>query len=97
MPDDTHDAREIRCPQLGGPVTFGYCRKMNDDLPCRNLLGCWSGRFDVVAFLRATYTVDELKRAFAPRDKTRFQRLIELAERAKQGDESQPGSEPERT
>jgi hypothetical protein len=90
MPQHEHDALEIRCLQLGGPVTFGYCRKVGDGLPCRNLLGCWTGRFDVIAFLRETYSRDELKRAFAPRDKTRLQRIVELAEQARERQEPEP-------
>lgn len=94
MPPDEYDAREIRCPQLGGPVTFAYCRKMNDDLPCRNLLGCWRGRFDVIAFLRGAYTKDQLKRAFAPPEKSRLQRVVELAERARERREPDPEPPP---
>ena len=105
MAQDAYDALEIRCPQLGGPVAFAYCRKVNlvpsaaegEELPCRNLLGCWRGRFDVVAFLRATYTDDQLRRAFAPRDKTRLQRLVELAQRARDHAQSEPDPPPTNT
>ena len=104
MAQETHDALEIRCPQLGGPVTFGYCRRMNpvpsaaegDDLPCRNLLGCWSGRFEVLPFLRENYTPEQLEKAFAPprRLLRGIQRLIELAERARERADPESNSRP---
>jgi len=51
-----HDERPIwRCPQLGGPVTFGYCRRMNDALPCARILHCWADAFDVHGFLQEHY------------------------------------------
>ena len=95
MTREAHDALEIRCLQLGGPVTFAYCRKVADDLPCRNLPGCWTGRLGVIEFLRANYTDEELKRAFAPRDKTRLQRIVELADAARRP-EPDPDSPPAR-
>jgi hypothetical protein len=96
MAPEAHDALEIRCLQLGGPVTFAYCRKVNDGLPCRNLLGCWTRRFDVVAFLRETYTKEQLRRAFAPPDKSRLQRIVEIAEGARQAVGQDLASCPER-
>jgi hypothetical protein len=51
---------------------------MNEGLPCRNIIGCWKERTDVIAFLRNTYTVEELKKVFAGLPKTRIDRIIEL-------------------
>lgn len=58
-----HDARTLwRCPQLGGPVTFGYCRRCNQTLPCGKMAMCWAGRIDVDAFLGAFYSPEEQAR-----------------------------------
>ncbi len=63
-PDDsitTHDERPIwRCPQLGGPVTFGYCRRMNHTLPCARILRCWADVFDVHGFLQEHYDSEQM-------------------------------------
>jgi hypothetical protein len=48
-----------RCPQLGGPVTFAYCRQMNRSLPCSRTATCWGERFDVEGFLREYYDEHE--------------------------------------
>ena len=59
-------------------VEFRYCTSMNENLPCRNIIGCWKERTDVIAFLRNKYTVEDLKKVFAGLPKTRLERIIEL-------------------
>ena len=68
---------EIYCSHLGMLVEFSYCTSMNEGLPCRNLIGCWKERTDVMTFLRNTYTVEDLKKVFAGLPKTRLERIIE--------------------
>lgn len=64
-----HDDREYwRCPQLGGPVTFNYCRRMNKGLPCRQIVACWAGVFDIADFLLKHFSKEDIHRALsAPR------------------------------
>ena len=51
--DDGYDRLERRCPRLGGPVSFGYCRTAGEGGdPCFKCLDCWWERFDVVEHLR---------------------------------------------
>jgi hypothetical protein len=54
-----------RCPQLGGPVTFGYCRQMNDSLPCSRMIGCWEESLDVLGFLQQHYDPDQIEQVRA--------------------------------
>ncbi len=55
-----HDRKtRWQCPQLGNPVTFGYCRVANRSLPCRRIVSCWSDTFDVLGFLRQQYTPEQ--------------------------------------
>ena len=82
-----HDAKELwRCPMLGGPVTFGYCRKLNDGLPCARVLECWLQTLPLVEFLKAHYAPGELQRALAAKPKGRLERMIETVEKARQND-----------
>ncbi len=67
----------IYCNQLGMLVNFSYCSSMNEGLPCRNIIGCWENRIDILKFLRETYTVEQLKTTFKGLPKTRIQRIIE--------------------
>ena len=80
---DCHDAEEQwRCPMLGGPVHFGYCRTMNERLPCTRVLGCWLQRLPLVEFLKANYSPEQLQHALATKTKGRIERMIEGVEHA---------------
>ena len=57
---------EIYCLQLGMLVEFSYCTSMNDKLPCRNILGCWKHRADIITILREQFTDEELKQIELP-------------------------------
>jgi len=53
-----YDKLEMRCPRLGGPVSFAYCRDHAGQAgPCPGILDCWWQRFDVA---------DHLQRRLAP-------------------------------
>lgn len=93
MEIDEHDDLGIRCPKLGGPVPFKYCRQMAEGLPCHYLIGCWQGRFDVVSFLTESYTQDELRACFSPSSKGRIARIFEVLEKAKGESQNPDGSE----
>jgi hypothetical protein len=72
---EQHDAAERwRCPMLGGPVTFEYCRKMHEGLPCAKVLECWLQRLPLVEFLKANYSPDELQKVFTAKEKGRLAR-----------------------
>jgi hypothetical protein len=53
---------------------------MNEGLPCRNIIGCWKGRMDVVSFLRERFSDEDLKKVFSSPPKTRIDRIIESAQ-----------------
>ncbi len=75
---DSYDDVEMwRCRQLAGPVTFKYCRVMNDGLPCEKLLACWSARIDLVVYLSANYSAEDLQRAFGAVEKGRMTRIVD--------------------
>ena len=69
----------IYCNQLGMLVEFSYCTSMNDNLPCRNIIGCWKERADVISLLRINFSDEDLKKAFSGTPKTRIDRIIESA------------------
>ena len=75
---------EIYCLQLGMLVEFSYCTSVNDKLPCRNILGCWKHRGDIITILRKQFTDEELKKVFSGPPKTRIERIIESIEKEDQ-------------
>ncbi|MBW2058618.1 MAG: hypothetical protein JRH07_11625 [Deltaproteobacteria bacterium] len=79
---EEHDGKGIRCPRLGGEVTFKFCRTMNDHLPCGWIARCWRGQLDIEKFLADHYSPQELDRVFTP-PKSKLETLVELVEKAK--------------
>ena len=78
------DAIEMwRCPQLGGPVNFKYCRVMNNGLPCPRIIGCWRSTFDIIAYLEAHYCLEDLQKVFDVPSKDRWTRIVDALDKAK--------------
>jgi hypothetical protein len=71
------NTKNIYCNQLGMIIEFSYCISMNENLPCRNIIGCWKERIDIIAFLRENFTDEELKKVFSGQPKSRIERIIE--------------------
>ncbi|MEE8398562.1 MAG: hypothetical protein V3S89_06125 [Desulfobacterales bacterium] len=57
--DKSSDHLERRCPRLGGPVTFRYCRDSGEEaLPCWKVFDCWWEYFDIVTYLKENLSDD---------------------------------------
>jgi len=78
---------EIYCPQLGMLVEFSYCISMNENLPCRIIVGCWKNRMDIIKYLKENYTDEDLKKIFESPPKNRLQRIVETIEKEKKKEE----------
>jgi len=74
---------EIYCNQLGMVIGFSYCVSMNEGLPCRNIVGCWKGRMDIITVLREKFTENEIKKALGGLPKSRIERIIESIKKVK--------------
>jgi hypothetical protein len=83
MTQDPDDLQR-RCPRLGGPVTLRYCRFVGENRqPCWKIADCWWERFDVMAYLRATLSEDELAALLESRPKPKVVSIVELIEQAR--------------
>jgi hypothetical protein len=74
---------EIRCPKLGGEVTFAYCLKEAGELPCARIIHCWQPYFPVEDFIRKRLTTEDWQRCFNQKPKEKISTLLELIEAAK--------------
>ena len=86
---NAHDEREIRCPKLGHELTFAYCLREADNLPCARIIRCWDSLFPVESFLRDTLdaeTWDAFCRQAPPDKMTTLLDLIEKAKARRQAD-----------
>ena len=84
MPDDiaANDHRSRRCPMLGHPVSFAYCRAPGRDLPCGKVFDCWFETFPVEPFIRAHFSEQQIAQILAPRP-DKLATLVELIDRAR--------------
>ena len=74
---------EIRCPKLGGQVTFAYCLKEAGELPCARIINCWHPYFPVEDYIRKRLTPADWERCFNQKPKEKILTLVELIEAAK--------------
>ncbi|MBW2065945.1 MAG: hypothetical protein JRJ03_13585 [Deltaproteobacteria bacterium] len=81
---EEHDEKIIRCPRVGGDVTFKFCRSENNMLPCRWVVGCWEGRINIMMFLDEHFSQEAQNRIFVT-PKPKLESLVEMIEKAKEG------------
>jgi len=74
---------QIRCPKLGGPVSFEYCRIERNPRPCQKTIKCWSFHFDVEALFREILTLEEFGECFLESPPSKVATLLELIEQAR--------------
>lgn len=80
---DDKDSLERRCPRLGGPVPFKYCRTSGDDgLPCFKVMDCWWENFDIQSYLERTLSEAELVKLLQSKPPSKIESIIELIEKA---------------
>jgi hypothetical protein len=79
-----YDHLEIRCPKLGGQVTFAYCRREGGALPCLRTIVCWQSRFSVEAFLKSILEQEAWNRWSNHQPQEKMATLLELIEAARQ-------------
>lgn len=79
-----YDHQERRCPRLGGPVTFAYCRCGDaGNAPCFKIFDCWWERFDVVALMRYHLPPEDFDRLCQARPAPKISSLLEIIAQAK--------------
>lgn len=81
-----------RCPQLGNPVTFGYCRGLSQSLPCPRVVSCWGGVFDIEGFLREHFDPVELSRAWSRARRGRVEIIADTLRRVHERRGTEPNS-----
>jgi hypothetical protein len=82
--NESIDQLERRCPRLGGPVLFAYCKTSGDNHSvCWKILDCWWECFDVVGYLKKFLSEDEFKELANKKPKPKIISLVELIEQAR--------------
>ncbi len=88
MPHRAFDALTVRCPQLGGEVSFAYCRTLQDGLPCRRALVCFERRFPVTEYFTLVLKAKTYQRIFSAPAQNRLDTLLKITteERSKKSE-----------
>jgi len=82
--DESKDHLERRCPRLGGPVSFLYCRTTGEDgLACWKIFDCWWESFDVVGYFEKHLSEEKFNMLVNTKPKPKTVSLVELIEQAK--------------
>ena len=82
MTDQT-DKMNRRCPRLGGPVSFDYCRHYAAAKePCWKILDCWWETFDVVSLLTRELGEEAVNRIANTQPPSKTASLVTLIQQA---------------
>ena len=60
--DERYDNQELYCRKLGHYLTFKYCRKESDFLPCSKIFECWSSKININEFCSNNYKQEDINR-----------------------------------
>jgi N utilization substance protein B len=81
---DDKDALEQRCPRLGGPVPFKYCRTTGEGgMPCFKIMDCWWETFDIRTYLENSMSESAFKSLVEAKPPDKIASILDLIEQAK--------------
>ncbi len=84
------DLLNRRCPRLGGPVSFRYCRENAEDgTPCWKIMECWWETFDVLTYLKRHLSSENFNTLMGKKPKPKIESLVELIQKAQKNIQSQ--------
>ncbi|MBD3274883.1 MAG: hypothetical protein GF372_06200 [Candidatus Marinimicrobia bacterium] len=78
-----HDNKSRRCPMLGHPVQFSYCREPGQEIPCRKIFDCWWETFDIQSYMDTHYDEEIIAKITEP-PKPKMSSLAELIQQAQE-------------
>lgn len=91
--DTPFEDKEIRCPKLGGQVSFSYCRIETLGRPCSRAVRCWSEQFDAEQYFRQQMSDEDFAAVFLAPPPSKMGTLLELIEQAKKVAEEKKSSQ----
>ena len=71
-----------RCPRLGGPVDFFYCKTCEPQRhPCRKIIDCWWETFDVQRYLQDHLAPEILEQLTRQETEPKISQLVKIMDR----------------
>lgn len=72
-----------RCPRLGGPVDFFYCKTCEPQRhPCGKIIDCWWETFDVQRYLEENLAPEIMERLTMREPEPKLSQLLKIAARS---------------
>ncbi len=88
MSYDVFDHVEVRCPQLGHQIGFGYCRQRDKGMPCPKAIDCFYLKIPAQAYFERVLRKETFRRIFVEPHASRMEVFLgALSEAQKQGGE----------
>ncbi len=71
-----------RCPRLGGPVDFFYCKTCEPQRhPCRKVIDCWWETFDVKRYLQENLAPEIVKQLTTHETEPKISQIVKIIAR----------------
>jgi len=83
MSHEAFDKVAVRCPKLGGEVYFGYCRQVEQGLPCARALTCFQLLFPVARYFQLVLREETFERCFSSPPVPKLDRLLKAVDQAR--------------
>jgi hypothetical protein len=83
MPYRAFDQIEARCPRMGHQINFGYCRSMDNGLPCSHAINCFYYTFPVEEYFRRVLKEETFARIFLAEKPGRYESFLKTLSEAK--------------
>ncbi len=80
----SYDELERRCPRLGSPVPFRFCRSGEDGRPCFKVFDCWWESFDVTAYFKERLSPAEFDRLAGATPPDKVSSLVDIIRQAQE-------------
>jgi hypothetical protein len=80
--DEQYDNIEIYCRKLGHHLTFEYCRKESDFLPCSKIIECWNSKININEFCSTNYKKEDINRLYKP-TKPKIATILDIIQNVK--------------
>lgn len=73
------DQLQRRCPRLGGPAEFSYCRTCEiQNQPCFKIFDCWWEFFDVVTYMKEYLPEEQFNKLAQKKTKPKVLSIVEM-------------------
>lgn len=83
MPYRAFDHIEARCPRMGHQINFGYCRTMDNGLPCSRAIDCFYYTFPAEKYFRQVLKEETFARIFLSESPGRYESFLKTLSEAK--------------